>query len=413
MIRQPKGLRWAALGLIAVLGLVAASCTDDNVDSGSSGSGGGGAEALDGEVKLGFTADLSGRFSGNGIGLRNGFQAYVDYANENGGFGGKKGVAVILDDASDTPRGVANVTQMITQDQVAAVGGFLLSNICSAAEPLATTSKIPLMCSSVSGDMLNPVKPVIFTQSPSQDWEAMPMANMANDVTKKESGQKVALVTFASASSLVLRDEWLKIGEDRDWDVVLDAQVPLTATDVSAQAAQIIAAKPDVVLTSLADTLQILLMRTLKSEGSTTPVVNYDGASTQALNTLQDPNYNLLSAFAYTDETDGFKEYAKIITDAGFKPLDPFVNRGYLQAMMFKKAMDACKACTGEDLSKALEGLEFETNGFTAGPVKFSKDNHQGQNTYYVYKWDTAKSAIVPVATDLKSGRAQEAAAEQ
>ena len=30
---------------------------------------------------------------------------------------------------------------MITQDQVTAVGGFLLSNICSAAEPLATTSK--------------------------------------------------------------------------------------------------------------------------------------------------------------------------------------------------------------------------------------------------------------------------------
>ena len=199
---QPKGLRWAALGLIAVLGLVAASCTDDNVDSGSSGSGGSGAEQLNGEVKLGFTADLSGRFSGNGIGLRNGFQAYVDYANENGGFGGKKGVAVILDDASDTPRGVANVTQMITQDQVAAVGGFLLSNICSAAEPLATTSKVPLMCSSVSGDLLDPVKPVIFTQSPSQDLEAMPMADMANQVTKKESGQKVALVTFASASSL-------------------------------------------------------------------------------------------------------------------------------------------------------------------------------------------------------------------
>ena len=48
-------------------------------------------------------------------------------------------------------------------------------------------------------------------------------------------------------------------------------------------------------------------------------------------------------SFAYTDETDGYKDYAKIITDAGFKPLDPFVNRGYLQAMMFKKAMVACK----------------------------------------------------------------------
>jgi len=396
-----------------VLGLVAAACTDDNVDSGSSKSGGSGAKALNGEVKIGFTADLSGRFSGNGIGLRNGFQAYVDYANEHGGFGGKKGVAVVLDDASDTPRGAANVTQLITQDQVAAIGGFLLSNICSAAEPLATSSKTPLICSSVSGDLLNPVKPVIFTQSPSQDWEAKPMADMANKLTNKTKGQKVALVTFASASSLVLRDEWLKIAKDRDWDVVLDAQVPLTATDVSAQAAQIIAAKPDVVLTSLADTLQILLMRTLKSGGSTTPVVNYDGSSTQALNTLQAPNYNLLSAFAYTDESTGFKDYAKIITDAGFKPLDPFVNRGYLQAMMFQKAMDACKACTGDDLSKAIEGLSFDTNGFTAGPVKFSKDNHQGQNTYYVYSWDTAKSAIVPVANDLKAGRAQEAAAEK
>ena len=66
------------------------------------------------------------------------------------------------------------------------------------------------MCSSVSGDLLDPVKPVIFTQSPSQDFEAKPMADMANQVTKMEKGQKVALVTFASAASLTLRDEWLR-----------------------------------------------------------------------------------------------------------------------------------------------------------------------------------------------------------
>ena len=30
-----------------------------------------------------------------------------------------------------------------------------------------------------------------------------------------------------------------------------------------------------------------------------------------------------------------------------------------------------------------------------------------------MYSWDAAKSAIVPVATDLKSGRAEDAAAEQ
>ena len=396
------------------MALTATACTSDksDVSSGSS-SGSSGASKLNGEVKLGFTADLSGRFSGNGIGLRNGFQAYVDYANNHGGFGGKKGTAVVLDDASDTPRGLANVTQMITQDQVTAIGGFLLSNICSAAEPSATASKIPLMCSSVSGDLLDPVKPVIFTQSPSQDWEAMPMADMANKLTKKTSGQKVAIVTFASASSLVLRQELLAIGKQRNWDVVLDAQVPLTATDVSTQAAQILADKPDVVLSSLADTLQILLMRQLKSGSSTAPVVNYDGSSTLALNTLKDPLYNLLSAFAYTDESAGYKEYAKIITDAGFKPSDPFVNRGYLQAKIFQEALNACKGCSGADLSKAIQSLKFPTNGFTAGPVAFSPDNHQGQNTYYVYSWDTATNAIKPVATDLKAGTSKQAAAEK
>ncbi len=366
-------------------------------------------------LTIGFTADLSGKFSANGQGLRNGFEAYVDRVNRQGGIAGKRVRLVVLDDGGDTSRGLANVTELITRYEARAIGGFLISQGCGAAEALAEANRVPLLCSSVDGDLLEPPRPYVFTGTPSQSFEARPLAEVAELLAGTDGGRaeadglRVGLVTLASAASLRLRQELLEVGEGRGWDVALDAEVPLTATDVSAQAAQVAGRDLDVVITTLPDTLTILFRRQLGAAGDGLPVVTYDGASYQALDTLRDPDVAVLSSLSLGDDP-GFDTYAAEVEDAGLGRHDPFVARGYLQGMILTEALAGCDGCAGEDLRDSLAGLTLDTDGLTAGPVAFGPADHQGVGAFHVYRWDPEADGVRAVARDLPAGTASSAA---
>ena len=45
-----------------------------------------------------------------------------------------------------------------------------------------------------------------------------------------------------------------------------------------------------------------------------------------------------------------------------------------------------------------METLKIDTHGLRGGPIVWTKNNHFRTKLYYrIYKWDTAKSAIVRV----------------
>src|SRR5919109_41847 len=74
------------------------------------------------EVKIGTSAGLTGPIAvwGNRM-ARIGPQTYFNHINEQGGVHGRKIVQVLLDDAYEPPRSVANHKRLIESDKVFAI----------------------------------------------------------------------------------------------------------------------------------------------------------------------------------------------------------------------------------------------------------------------------------------------------
>jgi branched-chain amino acid transport system substrate-binding protein len=384
--------RIAAVGVAALLASSIAACGSSN--GGSS------------QYKVGFDSDLSGKYSLNGVGQRDGFKAYFDYVNSQGGINGHKVSVTYLDDASDVTRGTANTTQLMTADKVSAVGGYILSNVCGAAAVLANKNKVPINCSALSDDLLTPVQPYVYTARMSQSQEAAPMVAQAEQLTS--GTPKAAIIIYASAASLALQKNLESIVKAKGWDLVADEQVPLTATDVSAQAAKVIAAKPDVIMGSLYDPLAVSFMRSLSAANLKSPFIDYDGATYQGgLLALKDPSFYVFSSYSIDGKGAGagMDAYRAALAidkvDAG----KPFVNTGYLQALSIGEGLKACGfPCSGTKLQAALDTQHVDTGGFAAGPLGYTASDHQGMHFASFYVWDPTSEAAKAALQNTPAG---------
>jgi len=378
--------RIAILGVGVLVASTLAAC-----GSSSSGSGGGG-----GEYQVGFNSDLSGKYSLNGVGQRDGFKAYFDYVNAHGGINGHKVNLSVTDDASDITRGTANTTQLMTAKHVSAIGGYILSNVCGAAAAIAARNKVPINCNAVADDLLNPVQPYVYTARMAQSNEAAPQAQLAKQLIKSAS-PKVAIIIFASAASVSLEQGLQKISKANGWDIVADEQVSLTATDVSSQVAKIVGAKPDVIMGSLFDPLAVLFMRGLKAANASIPFIDYDGATLKSgLLALKDPNFYLLASTSLdgTGDGAGLVQYRAALAADNLNATTPFVNAGYLQALSIGEGLKACGyPCNGQKLQAAFDKQNVDTGGFTAGPLSYTPQRHEGLQATNFYVWDAATSA--------------------
>ncbi|WP_148573845.1 ABC transporter substrate-binding protein [Nocardioides caldifontis] len=379
--------KFAAIGVAAVMAAGLAACGEE-----SSGAGG-----SDGVFKVGFTSDLSGKYALNGVGQRDGFKAYFDYVNSQGGIDGHKVDVTYLDDASDLTRGTANTTQLMTVDRVSAIGGYILSNVCGAAGAIADANKVPINCATVTDDLMDPVQPYVYTARMVQSNEALPMVTLAEKLVDSDK-PKVAIIVYASAASVTLQEKLEALVEEKGWELVASEQVPLTASDASAQTAKVIAAEPDVVLGALYDPLAVEFMRALKAKKVDIPFIDYDGASyTSGLLAVKDPNFHVFSSFSLDGkgEGEGLEQYRAALEAAGVDPTTPYVNNGYAQAFSIGEGLKQCGyPCTGEDMQKALDEQDVDTGGFAAGPMAYSPDDHEGMGFANFYYWDPASKSV-------------------
>jgi branched-chain amino acid transport system substrate-binding protein len=362
-----------------------------------------------GTYTIGMSVDLSGTFSANGQGLQKGAQAYVDAVNKNGGVNGYKVALEFTDDASKTDRGVANVTQMITDKKALGVSGFVLSNVCGAAAPVVAEQKVPMVCNALGEDLLNPVQPYVYSARGLTANEAAPMVSFAQTLVK--SGKpKVAYIGLASAAIKSLHSDVVAIAKAKGWEVVAEEEVPLTATDISAPVSKVVGGKPDIILAALNDPLMVLFARTMQSQSADIPVVDYTGGSSfSTLKSVESENLYMLRPFEYVTknpDSEGVKQYVIDTKAAGLDPNGDYVVNGYIQAMIMVAGLKGCaEPCTPQGLQQSLDKVNVDTKGLTAGPLTFTPTDHEILHALNVYVWDSSKGETKVVQKNLPGGR--------
>ena len=97
------------------------------------------------EIRVGALFELTGNVANYGKSTYKGVQLAVDQINAKGGINGKKIKLVEADNKSEPSESGNAATKLITKDKVSVIIGPATSGCVSAATPVVTNSKVPLM----------------------------------------------------------------------------------------------------------------------------------------------------------------------------------------------------------------------------------------------------------------------------
>jgi branched-chain amino acid transport system substrate-binding protein len=136
--------------------VLAAACGGTSTSSG-------GTTTFKGTKQVGYSAPLTGQSQLYGLAIDRALNMAADDINAKGGVNGYKLHADIIDDGTTVDRAVANVRQLILQDNIVALIGQVTSSACQATSPIAKQNKvlfIDVTCNSyqltTEPDLINP-----------------------------------------------------------------------------------------------------------------------------------------------------------------------------------------------------------------------------------------------------------------
>ncbi|WP_116953361.1 ABC transporter substrate-binding protein [Jiangella endophytica] len=385
------GKRVAAAAGVGVLlaGITACGGSGGDEVSGAAGSGE--------PIRIGVDLDLSGPFSIGGQGALKGIEAYFDAVNEAGGIAGREVELTTLDSAADVNRALSNVQQLINQDQVDALLGVSVSSISEALDPVVADHEIPLVSVAAAPSQIfpDPSDWVVMAQSV-QNQQVGPAVQLIGELVDSDQ-PRVAYIHFDSAAHHGFGNGLTEAVESRGWELTAAEVVPLTAApDVRAQASNIVASRPDVVVSLMTDKNSKLLQETLRVQGFTGPIIQNPDTGPDVLDQVtDDPNFYLMT-HTYIDNTEsddigGDDNWAAMTDafDATGVPVDTAYSvRGYINAQVLGNALEECGGCTGAELRDTLVGTTVPTDGITPGDISFAEDNHQGVEAVPIYRWN-------------------------
>ena len=185
---------------------------------------------------------------------------------------------VVLDDASDTTKAVANMRKMLTDDRVDAVIGSSTTPVSLAMVEVAGETRTPTISLAASEAIVAPVdgpKKWVF-KSPQNDSL---MAAAIADYMAAQGVKSVAFIGFNDAYG----DGWLKVItaalETHKIPLVASERYARSDTSVTGPILKLMAAKPDVVLVAGAGTPAALPQKTLKERGYAGKIYQTHGAA--------------------------------------------------------------------------------------------------------------------------------------
>jgi branched-chain amino acid transport system substrate-binding protein len=405
--RSGRSARILALAVVTAAAAGLAACSSSGSSTGS------GSASNNDPYIIGFTSDFSSNFGYLGLGLKAGLNSYWDAINKQGGINGHPVKMIALDDDSQVNRGVANVTQLVTQDHAIAIAGVMYSVICSAVVPTLTQYKVPEICGVVTSNLVHPANPWVYATTTDQGAYAAPQLAVAEKLmtAAHKSGSQVKLgIIYALGSDAVVQwaDALDSSAKQLGWSVDTET-VPEDAVDMTSQITQMIAAKPSVVLLAAGNDAWVTGgMSQLATAGNPFPVVSYDVPGWSTVQEVNNSSFYYVSALAYVPSSSsepGLEQFAKDAAAAKVNPNGSYVLRGYLQAVILGNALKRCGwPCSGAQLEAALNKTNFSTGGLIDGNVTLTSSNHEPVGSLAAYQWDNSATEPEVVQGGLKIG---------
>jgi branched-chain amino acid transport system substrate-binding protein len=246
-------------------------------------SGSAASQTRGGEVHIGVILPLTGSTAQNGNNALKGTELAAELINKAGGIKSMGGAKIKLDiaDATSDPAQAANVaTQFLSKGSppVAILGAYA-SGLTLTVAQVTERKKIPLLTTSFSDQLVSKGYKYLFQIPPKASVIGSAQMLYASQIAQANGKPiKNAAIVYADNAygesqnkGLVSQAKTLGI------NVTIDEAYSPTITDATPVARKVLASKPDVIFSIAYVTDGVLLVRSLKSQGNTAPIVGGTG----------------------------------------------------------------------------------------------------------------------------------------
>ncbi len=363
------------------------------------------------QIVIGCTLPLTGRFAGNGIEVKDGYEIAVQHINEDGGifvkeFGKKIPVKLVMyNDESDPQKAVTRYEKMNTDEKVVAYLGSFSTTINASLVAIAEKNKVPIVISHFG--QLRPHKQgykYLFSPFHKASPDHPKLLDAIAEIFGKESVKTVAFVMSRSEAAFDELAEFkariAKEGQYKDkegnFKTVVEETYPLGATDFSMIIAKCKAAGAQVWISHPTPPEGMAMMRQMKELNYNPQVVDMTQASSdrgwpggqhelgEYVSTLE----AWIPGLPWPGNTRLLADAKKRL--AGKMPWCG-VGTGYVDVQVVANAIERAGSLDRDKIRDALAKTEMMTVG---GPVKVRPDGTFELNVY-LCQWQ--KGTYVPV----------------
>ena len=351
---------------------------------------------------IGVTGALTGPPASTYAPAVEALRIYIDRVNAAGGVNGKKINLILQDDSAEPGKATANAKKLITQDNVVLMLNASLSSTYAPVIAEAKRAGTPLLFASsvCPKDVYPPADALLFcTTAFAANYDSRAVLAFIKETAKEPV--KLGLSAMAIPISRGEIDFAEELSKTMGMTPVDKEIIPPPTPDYTPFATKIKDAGANwgyswAPWVTQVRTLEALRRLDWKGDFVAWAHIEAEGE----LARLKDGQFYVVGANAlFQDGLPIHKEIADAAKAANVQYPAQQMTEGWIAGMVVEAALKATAwPPTPEKIAAAMAGLKVDTKGLRGGPIEWTKDNHFRTRQYYrVYKWDTAKGAIVQV----------------
>lgn len=350
---------------------------------------------------IGLTGALTGPPASTYAPAVEALRIYLERVNAAGGINGKKVNLILQDDSAEPGKAAANAKKLITQDNIILLINASLSSTYAPVVAETKRAGVPLLFASVCPkEVYPPADPLQFcTTAFASTYDSRATLGFI-----KETAKEPVKIGFSAMAIPLSRGE-MDFAEQQapghGMTVVGKEVIPPPTPDYTPFATKLKDAGANWVFSWAPWVTQVRTLEALRRLDWKGDYIAWAHIEAEGeLARLKDGKFYVIGANAlFQDELPIHKEIADAVKKAGVQYPSQQMAEGWIAGMVIEAALKSTGwPATAEKLAAAMGNLKVDTKGLRGGPIEWTKDNHFRTRQYYrVYRWDTAKGAIVRV----------------
>jgi branched-chain amino acid transport system substrate-binding protein len=360
---------------------------------------------------VGISAAMTGPGAATYAPVVEAMKAYVEHVNSKGGVNGKPIRLVVQDDGAEPSKAAANAKKLLTQDKVVML---INTSLSSTYAPMVAESKqagVPLYFggSVCPKDTYPPADPLLFCSSA---FGANLDSQGALGFVKSQAKEAVRIGFAAMAIPIARAEIDYAEGLSKTMGMTpVEKQIsPPPAPDYTPFATKLKDANPNWVFSWSPWVSQVRTFESLRRLGWNGRYVTWAHLNAEdELARIKDGGFYVIGTNAFFQDDLPIQAEIRAVTHrAKLNYPVTYLTEGFIAGMVIEATLKNTPwPPTPQKVLAAMNNLKVDMKGLRGGPLEWTKENHFRTKQYYrVWRWDTAKGAVVRVqdwqAIDVK-----------